>query len=139
MVCAQSAARPPSFLSLVYAICLFQTAFSGFLEELKLVVCGELTMCVLNIMKVIHHASSDEGNGSALGGLIKWIIPFLGLNFAQGSTTAENGKGFTRRATPAVCPSVFKGCPSSNCHPLFCVINRKSTTRFFTFCIIFAL
>jgi len=73
-------------------------AFKQFLVQLHLCVHGELSLCILNIMKVIHHASSDESNGAALGALIEHIIPFLGLSFPEG--TAETGKAFTRRATP---------------------------------------
>jgi len=72
-------------------------AFNAFLTQLKTRMCEGLTMCVLNIMKVLHHASSDESNGNALGQLIERVIPFLGLSFSE--TSGKNA--FTRRNTPA--------------------------------------
>ena len=67
-------------------------------------------MCLLNIMKVLHHASSDESNGCALERLIDWLMPFLG------DPLYPNGKPAKAAADPSTQQSIRRAtvvCPPS--------------------------
>ena len=117
------------------------TAFVTFLQVLKPHVCEELAPCVLNVMKVLHHASSEESNSKPLEAVMEWIIPYLGLTLDH-STAAEPAEpaaaAHTRKATPVVCFDKKKN-PTSNDtrrkhHHQRTTTYRRSTTRFCTSC-----
>ena len=74
-----------------------------FLQVLKPHACEELAPCILNVMKVLHHASSEESNIKPLEAVMEWLIPYLGLTLNCSTTTPAATTAHGRKATPVVC------------------------------------